>query len=225
MNPAPARILVVDDEKLIRWSVTERLQRNGYDVVSAESGEQALELVAAQPPDLMLLDVRLPGIDGVQTLQRALSVHPELAVLMMSAHSTVDIAVEAMKRGALDFLVKPFPFQALDAAVERAIATARTRRQITTQTSEDVIVKLHEAKPNSITYGGGFEVINRGGSLPSGTVAVPGIPPVGLSKDFKTSEKTFWGPRGHVEYTRRNVRGKAETITLSAIAGRRCTRN
>ena len=94
------------------------------------------------------------------------------------------------------------------------------RRQITTQTSEDVIVKLHEAKPNSITYGGGFEVINRGGSLPSGTVAVPGIPPVGLSKDFKTSEKTFWGPRGHVEYTRRNVRGKAETITLSAIAGR-----
>src|SRR5512138_2876274 len=136
MTNLPARVLVVDDEKLIRWSVTERLQRNGYDVVSAESGEQALELVAAQPPDLMLLDVRLPGIDGVQTLQRALSVHPELAVLMMSAHSTVDIAVDAMKHGAVDFLVKPFPFQALDAAVERAIATARTRRQIATLTSE-----------------------------------------------------------------------------------------
>src|SRR5512138_1418445 len=136
MTTLPARVLVVDDEKLIRWSVTERLQRNGYDVVSAESGEQALELVAAQPPDLMLLDVRLPGIDGVQTLQRALSVHPELAVLMMSAHSTVDIAVDAMKHGAVDFLVKPFPFQALDAAVERAIATARTRRQIAALTSE-----------------------------------------------------------------------------------------
>jgi outer membrane protein insertion porin family len=94
------------------------------------------------------------------------------------------------------------------------------RRQITTQNSEDVVVKVHEAKPNSITYGGGFEVINRGGSVPSGTVAVPGIPPVGLSKNFKTSEKTFYGPRGHIEYTRRNVRGKAETITLSAIAGR-----
>ena len=130
MTNLPARVLVVDDEKLIRWSVTERLQRNGYDVVSAESGEQALELVAAQPPDLMLLDVRLPGIDGVQTLQRALSVHPELAVLMMSAHSTVDIAVDAMKHGAVDFLVKPFPFQALDAAVQRALATARTRRQV-----------------------------------------------------------------------------------------------
>jgi DNA-binding NtrC family response regulator len=132
MTSPAARVLVVDDEKLIRWSVAERLQRDGYEVLSAESGEQALELLASAPPDLMLLDVRLPGIDGVETLQRALSLHPELAVLMMSAHSTVDIAVDAMKHGAVDFLVKPFPFQALDAAVERAIATARTRREIAT---------------------------------------------------------------------------------------------
>jgi two-component system response regulator AtoC len=131
-----ARVLVVDDEKLIRWSVAERLQRNGFEVLSAESGEQALEMLSAKPPDLMLLDVRLPGIDGVQTLQRALSLHPELAVLMMSAHSTVDIAVDAMKHGAVDFLVKPFPFQALDAAVERAMATSRTRRQIAALTIE-----------------------------------------------------------------------------------------
>ncbi|GAO03733.1 sigma-54 dependent transcriptional regulator [Anaeromyxobacter sp. PSR-1] len=136
MNSTPARILVVDDEKLIRWSVAERLQRGGYEVLSAESGEQALEMVAATPPDVMLLDVRLPGIDGVQTLQRALSLHPEVAVLMMSAHSTVDIAVEAMKHGAIDFLVKPFPFQQLDEAVERALANARTRRQIATLTSD-----------------------------------------------------------------------------------------
>ena len=136
MTNSPARILVVDDEKLIRWSVGERLQRGGYEVLSAESGEEALELMAAQAPDLVLLDVRLPGIDGLETLQRALTQAPELAVLMMSAHSTVDIAVEAMKHGAIDFLVKPFPFQALDAAVERALTTARTRRQIQALTEE-----------------------------------------------------------------------------------------
>jgi len=136
MTNNPARILVVDDEKLIRWSVGERLQRGGYEVLSAESGEEALEVLAAQAPDLILLDVRLPGIDGLETLQRALTQAPELAVLMMSAHSTVDIAVEAMKRGAIDFLVKPFPFQALDAAVERALAAARTRRQIQALTQE-----------------------------------------------------------------------------------------
>ncbi len=136
MSTAAARILVVDDEKLIRWSVGERLQRDGYEVLSAESGEQALELVAANAPDVMLLDVRLPGIDGLTTLQRALALHPDVTVLMMSAHSTVDVAVEAMKHGATDFLVKPFPFQSLDAAVQRALATARTRRQIAALTSE-----------------------------------------------------------------------------------------
>jgi DNA-binding NtrC family response regulator len=136
MTSSAARILVVDDEKLIRWSVGERLQRDGYEVLAAESGEQALEVLSAQAPDLMLLDVRLPGMDGLTTLQRALALQPEVAMLMMSAHSTVDIAVEAMKHGAVDFLVKPFPFQSLDAAVQRALQTARTRRQIAALTSE-----------------------------------------------------------------------------------------
>jgi two-component system, NtrC family, response regulator AtoC len=130
MTNSPARILVVDDEKLIRWSVSERLQRDGYSVLSAESGEQALEMITASPPDVMLLDVKLPGIDGVATLKRALGLHPEMAVLMMSAHSTVDTAVEAMKHGAVDFLVKPFALTALDAAVERALSNSRTRSQI-----------------------------------------------------------------------------------------------
>ena len=94
------------------------------------------------------------------------------------------------------------------------------RRQITTQTQEDVVVKVHEAKQNIMTYGIGFEVINRGGSVPSGTVAVPGVPPVGLPSNFKTSEKTFWGPRGTFEYTRKNFRGEAESLSFSAFGGR-----
>jgi outer membrane protein assembly factor BamA len=93
-------------------------------------------------------------------------------------------------------------------------------RQITTQNREEVVVKLHEAKKNSITYGFGFEVIKRGGSVPSGTVTVPGIPPVGLSSNFKTAEKTFYGPRGSFEYSRKNVRGRAETFTIGGLAGR-----
>ena len=94
------------------------------------------------------------------------------------------------------------------------------RRPIANQSDEDLVIKLHEAKRNEITYGFGFEVINRGGSVPSGTVAVPGIPPIGLPSNFKTSEATFWGPRGSFEYTRRNLRGRAETLSLSALAGR-----
>jgi two-component system, NtrC family, response regulator AtoC len=126
----PASVLVVDDEKLIRWSIGSRLERRGYKVSTAETGEDALLKVASERPDLMLLDVRLPGIDGVTTLARALEIHPEMIVVMMSAHSTVDTAVGAMKLGATDFLVKPFPLETLDATVERVFAAAQTRRQL-----------------------------------------------------------------------------------------------
>ncbi len=82
------------------------------------------------------------------------------------------------------------------------------------------MVKVHERKRNSIQYGFGFEVISRGGAVPGGTVLVPGIPPVGLPNNFKTSQQTFWGPRGLFEYTRRNVRGRGETYTITAYAAR-----
>ena len=94
------------------------------------------------------------------------------------------------------------------------------KRAVIGQDSEDVLVKLHEAKRNTITYGFGFEVINRGGSVPGGTVAVPGIPPVGVPSTFVTSERTFWGPRGLIDYSRRNLRGSAETLTVGGFAGR-----
>lgn len=94
------------------------------------------------------------------------------------------------------------------------------RRTITTQDQEDVLVKVHEAKRNEIRYGFGFQVVNRGGSIPSGTVAVPGIPPVGLPSNFKTSQKTFWGPEGTFQYTRRDFRGLGETLNLTGLANR-----
>jgi outer membrane protein insertion porin family len=94
------------------------------------------------------------------------------------------------------------------------------RRDVTTQTTEDVLVKVHEAKKNDFTYGLGFEVVNRGGNVPSGTVAVPGLPPVGLPPNFTTSEATFWGPRGTIQYTRNNFLGKGESISVTGFAGR-----
>ena len=90
-------------------------------------------------------------------------------------------------------------------------------RPITDQNQENVVVKVHEGKRNSIVYGFGFQVVNRGGSVPSGTVVVPGIPPVGLPPNFMTSEKTFWGPDGTFEYTRRNLRGRAESFTVQRV--------
>jgi outer membrane protein assembly factor BamA len=98
-------------------------------------------------------------------------------------------------------------------------ADVSLRRPITSQEKEDVIVRVHESMRNTIRYGFGYEYVNRGGSLPSGTVALPGLPSIGLPSTFKTSQQTFQGPRASFEYTRNNVRGKAATLTFGALAG------
>jgi len=102
------RILVVDDELVVRDSLKEWLEVEGYCVEMAASGPEALEILSNTPTQLMLADIKMPGMDGVELLQRARADHPDLAVLMMTAYATVETAVEAMKIGALDYLIKPF---------------------------------------------------------------------------------------------------------------------
>jgi outer membrane protein insertion porin family len=99
-------------------------------------------------------------------------------------------------------------------------ASVDTREPIADQPQAEVLIKVHESKRNTISYGFGFEVTNRGGKIPSGTVALPGLPPVGLPSNFETSQQTFWGPRGSITYTRNDLFGRAESMTLNALAGR-----
>jgi outer membrane protein insertion porin family len=95
------------------------------------------------------------------------------------------------------------------------------RRPITTQEDEEALVKVHESKRNAITYGFGLEISRRGGNIPSGTLAVPGLPTLGLGKaKIVPSEKTFVSPRGSVEFTRRNLRGLGETGAISVLLAR-----
>jgi heterodisulfide reductase subunit A len=102
------RILVVDDELVVRDSLKEWLEEEGFTVGMAESGEQALQRLSEESYHLMLTDIKMPGMDGVEVLQKAKEADPDLCVVMMTAYATVETAVEAMKIGALDYLVKPF---------------------------------------------------------------------------------------------------------------------
>ncbi len=103
------RILVVDDESIIRDSLKAWLDdETGFAVDTAGSGSEALEKLVQQPFQLMLLDIKMPGMDGVEVLQKAKEMLPDLQVVMMTAYATVETAVEAMKTGALDYLIKPF---------------------------------------------------------------------------------------------------------------------
>src|SRR5207302_8562999 len=100
-------------------------------------------------------------------------------------------------------------------------ANVNPRRPITNQDSEDVLVKKHECKRNSLNYGFGLEIARRGGNLPTGSIALPGLPVVGVgNKKFSFSEKTFVSPRGSIEYKRDNVRGLAASLSLSLFASR-----
>ncbi|MFZ0243221.1 MAG: response regulator [Desulfobacterales bacterium] len=102
------RILVVDDELIVRDSLKEWLSEEGFSVDMAESGDKALKLLAEGPYHLLLTDIKMPGMDGVELLKKARESCPELSVVMMTAYATVETAVAAMKIGALEYLVKPF---------------------------------------------------------------------------------------------------------------------
>ena len=114
-------ILVVDDEEGIRESLSGIFEDEGYIVLTAGSGEESLEILKSQHPDVVLLDVWLPGIDGVETLTKIKEAKPALPVIMISGHGNVEIAVKATRTGAYDFLEKPLSLERVLLVTHRAI--------------------------------------------------------------------------------------------------------
>ena len=115
-------VLVLDDEKNIRLMVRRSLEGIGLKVEEAVSGEEALRKLAEKSFSLLLLDLRLPGEDGMEILQEVRTTYPQLAVIIISAYGSIPLAVKALKAGARDFLEKPFTPQDLNQVVEQAIA-------------------------------------------------------------------------------------------------------
>jgi two-component system response regulator AtoC len=124
-----ATILVVDDEQLIRWSLTSRLQDEGYRVLEADTAAQALKRFR-DGVDLLLLDYKLPDGDGLDVLRQIKSVDPEVLVILLTGHSSVELAVEAMKQGAYHYANKPFNLDEIVLLVEKALETTQLRREV-----------------------------------------------------------------------------------------------
>ncbi len=134
------KVLVVDDEKNIRISLSSILEDEGYEVITAESGEEALSLVEKNRIDLILLDVKLPGMDGLEVLEQVLEQYRDMDVIMISGHSDISIAVKAVKMGAYDFMEKPLSLPKI-VVTARNIAEKQKLYQRFRQEKEDLDAK------------------------------------------------------------------------------------
>jgi DNA-binding NtrC family response regulator len=122
MTGARTSILVVDDEEIVRESLGGWLEKDGYEVESAPDGAAAVARLRARPWSILLCDLKMPGMDGLQVLEQAKKLQPELAVVIMTAYATVDTAVAAMKLGAYDYLMKPFDPEELSLMMQKIVA-------------------------------------------------------------------------------------------------------
>lgn len=115
------RILVVDDELFVRELLLEFLSAQGYDVSLADSGEKAVELMQTQPADLVLVDLKMPGINGIEALRQIKKIAPDVRAIIMTGYPTIESSIEALRHGAYDYVIKPFKLDDLKSSIERAL--------------------------------------------------------------------------------------------------------
>ncbi len=142
------RILIVDDEKTARKSLTDILKLEGYQVEAKEDGESALQAVTEEDYDLMLLDIKMPGMSGLEVLEKVVDIAPDCKVVLLTAHGSMESAIEAVRHGAHDYLLKPASPNDILGTVAKAMAehgeTQRKRRLL--EQMEASIQELKDAE-------------------------------------------------------------------------------
>jgi DNA-binding response OmpR family regulator len=129
INNDSARVLVVDDEGAIRYSVSKTLQRIGYQVDEASSGEEALDMIGKSEYEVILTDIRMPGLTGVELLKRIKDISPDGIVILMTGYASLGTAVESLRLGAHDYLIKPSSSQDIRQSVARGVERARNLKR------------------------------------------------------------------------------------------------
>jgi len=154
MPEGPASLLVVDDEEPIRAALARYLSQQGYEVSTAASGEDALGILGRQKIAGMLLDVRMPGLSGIDLVPQALELEPHLAILMLTAVTDATTAALCMQRGAFEYLIKPIDLVDLGRALERALrrrATQMETAQVNQWLKEEVAIRAAEVRRERAT--------------------------------------------------------------------------
>ncbi len=125
------KILIVDDEKNMRWAINRALEKEGYEIFEASNGQEGLEAFDRHRPDVMLLDLKMPVMDGMEVLKLIRKTNTTTPILMLTAHGTMETAIEAMKLGAIDYLSKPFDVEELKVQIRKALHVSELEEQVT----------------------------------------------------------------------------------------------
>ena len=141
------RLLVVDDEVTVRSTLSDLLELRGYRVTQAASGVEALHCLQTEPYDLMILDVRMPGMNGIEVMQRAEAFQADVAIVLLTGHATLESAIAAVRLGAVDYLLKPFDIDDLDLTIRHTLEEkAEEQRRQKLLTTINQAVSLLQAK-------------------------------------------------------------------------------
>ena len=123
------RILVVDDELFVRELLLEFLSTEGYEVSLADSGEKAVELMQTQPAEVVLIDLKMPGMDGIETFKQLKKIAPDSQTIIMTGYPTIESSIEALRHGAYDYVIKPFKLNDLKSSIEKALQENKLKIQ------------------------------------------------------------------------------------------------
>jgi DNA-binding NtrC family response regulator len=212
------KVLIVDDEDLIRWSLRQKITNWGYQVAEAPDGKSAIEALEKEEPDLILLDIRLPDMNGLDVLRAVKEKEPRVVVIMMTAYGVLEDAVTALRLGAYDFVAKPLNFDELSVTVSNALEAVKLRQEVRHFRERDKkLFDFRNIVGHSKALADAIEMVKKIATSPATTILLQGES--GTGKDLFAKAIHYHSSRGERPFLAINCAALPENLVESELFG------